>query len=46
MQTDLESKRRLAAHTIDNSGSLEETRRQVRALYAEWRRAAGRGGRD
>lgn len=32
-QMPLDEKRRLADHVIDNSGSLEETRRQVRALY-------------
>lgn len=34
-QMPIEEKRRLADHVIDNSGSLEETRRQVRALYTE-----------
>ncbi len=33
-QMSLDEKRRLADHVIDNSGSLEETERQVRALYA------------
>jgi dephospho-CoA kinase len=32
-QLPIEEKRALADHVIDNSGSLEETRRQVRALY-------------
>lgn len=32
-QMPIEEKRRLADHVIDNSGSLEETRRQVRALF-------------
>lgn len=32
-QLSIEEKRRLADHVIDNSGSLEETERQVRRLY-------------
>ena len=32
-QLSIEEKRRLADHVIDNSGRLEETDRQVRALY-------------
>ena len=32
-QLPIDEKRALADHVIDNSGSLEETRRQVRALY-------------
>jgi dephospho-CoA kinase len=32
-QLPIEEKRALADHVIDNSGSLEETRRQVRALF-------------
>jgi dephospho-CoA kinase len=32
-QIPIEEKRALADHVIDNSGSLEETRRQVRALF-------------
>jgi dephospho-CoA kinase len=32
-QLSIEEKRRLADHVIDNSGSMEETDRQVRALY-------------
>jgi dephospho-CoA kinase len=38
-QLSIEEKRRLADHVIDNSGSLEATRDQVRALYE---RLAGR----
>jgi dephospho-CoA kinase len=34
-QLPIDEKRALADHVIDNSGSLEETERQVRALYAE-----------
>ena len=34
-QLPIEEKRRLADHVIDNSGSLEETERQVRALYQQ-----------
>ena len=34
-QMPIEEKRRLADHVVDNSGSLAETRRQVRALFAE-----------
>lgn len=34
-QLSIEEKRRLADHVIDNSGSPEETERQVRALFAE-----------
>jgi dephospho-CoA kinase len=34
-QMPIEEKRRLADHVIDNSGPLPETRRQVRALFAE-----------
>lgn len=33
-QMPIEEKRRLADHVIDNSGSLKETQRQVRALFA------------
>ena len=33
-QISIEEKRELADHVIDNSGSLEETRRQVRELYS------------
>jgi len=33
-QTNLEEKKQLADHVINNSGSLEETRRQVEALLA------------
>ncbi|MDX1649608.1 MAG: dephospho-CoA kinase [Myxococcota bacterium] len=33
-QMPIEEKRRLADHVIDNSGSLDATRRQVRALFA------------
>jgi dephospho-CoA kinase len=32
-QLSLDRKRELADHVIDNSGSLAETERQVRALY-------------
>jgi dephospho-CoA kinase len=32
-QLSIDEKRRMADHVIDNSGSLEETDRQVRALY-------------
>ena len=32
-QLSIEEKRRLADHVIDNSGSPEETDRQVRVLY-------------
>jgi dephospho-CoA kinase len=38
-QMPLDDKRALADHVIDNSGSLEETERQVRALYEEITRA-------
>jgi len=38
-QMPLDDKRALADHVIDNSGSLEETERQVRALYEELTRA-------
>lgn len=34
-QMPLDEKRRLADHVIDNSGSLEDTERQVRALYRQ-----------
>jgi dephospho-CoA kinase len=34
-QLPIEEKRRLADHVIDNSGTLEETERQVRALFEE-----------
>jgi dephospho-CoA kinase len=34
-QLPIEEKRRLADHVIDNSGSLADTERQVRALYAK-----------
>jgi len=34
-QLPIEEKRRLADHVIDNSGSLDETERQVRELYAK-----------
>ncbi len=34
-QIPLDEKRRLADHVIDNSGPLDETRRQVEALYQE-----------
>ena len=34
-QMPLDEKRALADHVIDNSGSLEETERQVRELYRE-----------
>jgi dephospho-CoA kinase len=34
-QLSIEDKRKLADHVIDNSGTLEETERQVRALYAK-----------
>jgi dephospho-CoA kinase len=34
-QLPIEEKRKLADHLIDNSGSLENTERQVRALYLE-----------
>lgn len=34
-QMPIDEKKALATHVIDNSGSLEETRRQVEALYAE-----------
>lgn len=37
-QESLEEKRRLADHVIDNSGSLEETRRKVEDLHAAWKR--------
>jgi dephospho-CoA kinase len=41
-QLPIEEKRALADHVIDNSGTREETARQVRAIYAEL--AAGGGG--
>lgn len=34
-QLSIEEKRKLADHVIDNSGSLEDTERQVRELYAK-----------
>jgi dephospho-CoA kinase len=34
-QLPIEEKRRLADHVIDNSGSLADTERQVRELYAK-----------
>ena len=34
-QLPIDEKRRLAQHTVDNSGSLAATRRQVRELYGE-----------
>lgn len=34
-QMPLDEKRRFATHIIDNDGSLDETERQVRALYEE-----------
>ena len=34
-QMSLDEKRRLADHVIDNSGSREDTERQVRALYEQ-----------
>lgn len=34
-QMPVEEKRRRASHVIDNSGSLEQTRKQVRELWAE-----------
>ena len=39
-QMPIEEKRALADHIIDNSGSREDTERQVRALYAELTAAA------
>jgi len=38
-QLSLDEKRALADHVIDNSGSLEDTERQVRALFSELTRA-------
>jgi dephospho-CoA kinase len=35
-QDDLDKKRSLADRIIDNSGTLEETRRQVERLHASW----------
>jgi len=35
-QLPLEEKARRAEHVIDNSGSLEETRRQVVRLWQKW----------
>ena len=40
-QLSLDRKRELADHVIDNSGSLEETERQVRALFEELTASAG-----
>ena len=40
-QLPLDRKRELADHVIDNSGSLADTERQVRALYRELTGAAG-----
>jgi dephospho-CoA kinase len=48
-QLDLEEKKRLADRAIDNSGDLEDTRRQVRECYEDLlRRTSGgkRGGDD
>ena len=36
-QLPIEEKRELADHVIDNSGSLEDTERQVQALFEELR---------
>ncbi len=43
-QMPIEEKRRLADHVIDNSGSPEDTERQVRGLYAELVRGGPRSG--
>lgn len=45
-QLSIEEKRKLADHVIDNSGTLEDTERQVRALYARLagQRPAGLAG--
>ncbi|MCX7049503.1 MAG: dephospho-CoA kinase [Candidatus Sumerlaeota bacterium] len=40
-----DEKARLAGHVIDNSGSLEETRRQVRDLVARWKSLTEKGNR-
>jgi dephospho-CoA kinase len=40
-QLPIDEKRRLADHVIDNSGSLADTQRQVRALYAKLTCGAG-----
>jgi len=40
-QLPLDRKRELADHVIDNSGSLADTERQVRALYTKLTGAAG-----
>lgn len=43
-QMPLDEKRALADHVIDNSGTPEDTDRQVRALWATWRAAASADG--
>ncbi|MDJ0785947.1 MAG: dephospho-CoA kinase [Myxococcota bacterium] len=40
-QLPIDEKREMADHVIDNSGSLEETEAQVRAVFAELSGAAG-----
>ncbi len=40
VQMPLEEKKRLADDTIDNSGALDETRRQVARLVGEWKQVA------
>ena len=35
-QLPLEQKRKLASYEIDNSGSADQTREQVRSLYTKW----------
>jgi len=39
-QLSIEEKRTMADHVIDNSGSLEATEAQVRALYAQLQSSA------
>jgi dephospho-CoA kinase len=36
-QLPIDEKRAMASHTIDNTGSVEETRAQVEAVFAELR---------
>lgn len=44
-QLSIEEKRKLADHVIDNSGTLADTERQVRELYAKLTASEARSGR-